>query len=410
MLPFRIRKINFIYTKIENSNTIRPNNLLIHVRMSYLKKLATYIILMILSICLSMFESMDKLISISIDKYEISVHTSFIVCAASTILFSFGTLKAIVKFAVKFFKGNAEKDLQKSINEIIDLLFLKAANYKYSRNNMFLPLKYAILCFFKKDIPTAIADSELKKYPRLVMNFKKLTIRRYLDSGECDRALDLLEDAISSYPKYASVLMDEIIHLRLFSIRNNRIFKFDPEKYKYELPSLFINKYKSLSFLEMYRIEDKKSKRVSFLNKGFEADKTNINIIKLLVSELISQGSQDKKIVNIVKESFSLSPTRNLAYVLSDLKRNDLFEIGQEITGPINSDNIEKQWFLCILALKSDLHQKMLELFLNIIKIGEINDIMRFFISNHATISTNTECVHLIKRKVNQNEKISDTY
>ena len=344
--------------------------------------------------------NLDKTITVSVDNYKLTLYASFVLFSMSTIFFAFSIIKTIIRKLKTLFAKKKEKSITDSINELIEMLFSKGRTSKIQIDNSFTPIKYAILCFFNKNINSFLQSSNFKKYPILMVCIHRQNIRMYTESGEYKKAIDEIGNILNLYPKYARLLMDEILKLRIFSIKSNLVFKFEPEKYKYELPSWFIYKYKSLSFFEMYSHEEKQSKRFSYITKAFETDKTNAQIVNSLVEELKKQKVSDKKIIEVLKQSFSAHPNRNLAYVVTKLKRNDLFEISQEIASCVDAENIEKQWFLCIIAMKSNLIQRMFEIFFELVKIANSDDIAKFFIANHAIMSQNSECIHIVKKRI----------
>jgi hypothetical protein len=379
--------------------------------MSFLKKISIYLIFLLISVCLSLLPCLDQLISFSIGKHVLSVHASFALCAISSIAFVVSFVKLVIKLLLKLIGKARKSELNSAIQEIIGGIFSEGLHCNVSNASPLSPIKYAVLSFFNRELPEPVPGS-LKKYQVLWLNVLKRQLRYYIDTNQCDKALDLGTHFLCKYPKSAKSISQELLDLRLTALQQMKSFKFDPTKYKYDMPLQFISEYISLSYFEMSKQETRANIRKSLLEKAFCANRANFDIVSALVGELIAQKNDDKKIISIIKLAFSFSPQRNLADILLRLKRKDAFELAQNITSSIPYSNIEKKWFLCIVATSIDAPQtKFLEVFADLIDTATANDLTSFYFSNYDRLSEFHECPQLIRKKfIKDNETVTDLW
>lgn len=382
--------------------------------MKFLKKLFIFIAILICLFCISYlpecaigeFFFKHKLI-------EISTPANIALMFVVVIIFGISFTKNFIKYLSSLFRRDRNKKNIESLNAIIELILakkisdVKAILAKSHISNEHEPLKDAAICsvleksnviyskFFK------LNDVSKKTNELLFVYEIKQNILKNIDGENYNNAASLVNEVVKNHYKYVYVIQDAILKL----IGHEKI-DFDPRKFKYNLSPKYVEKYTELLTLHDYYI----SKKVSLLEKFNKNYPGNVKVSKVLIEDISSSTtvskSDEKKILEIIKNGVEKNMDRSFAYSLLRIKnRPDMFEIAMMLVQNIADDNIEKLWFLCIVACDIGNISHACELLQKIIASSkcDIDDLFRFYILNHSKFSNNIELLQNLKGIIKEN-------
>ena len=312
-------------------------------------------------------------------------------------------ISCVGSFFIRLFLNSKSIGEQKSINNISKLILLNNEEFVKDFRNVSITDKY-------KNITTALIIKNNIKTNYLLNNTGVQEIDIYLLNNELEElfesnkyleALHLINNNIKKYSSEINVIKDKILEIAKYCKNNNIQFKFNPKKSKYKLDKKFINNYEiEIEMIDFKKTNDNnnKLKIVEYLYKKFPENKnTGLYLLRFL-EEYKPIKYNDSKIINLIQSIFISNPNRDLAYIFLKLyNQSNIFEISQEILKTIPNNNIEKVWFLLIIATHMKLFNIIQELINNIVETNtnNVNELNEFFIKNYNILSTNSEIINL---------------
>lgn len=361
-------------------------------------------------------------------------------------------INLVGSFFIKLFLSNKAIGDQKSINNIANLILLSNDSFLKKLREVSISNKYKNIVtslIIKNNVKTnyLLNKTEVKEIDIYLLNNE---LNELLELNKYSEALQLVNKVIKKYTYEISVIKYKILEVARYAKKEKIEFKFNPKKSKYKLDKEFINNYEiELEMVDFKLTNDnnKKLKIVEYLYKKFSLNKnTGLYLLQFLEEYKPSKYS-DNKILNLIQSIFTANPNRDLAYVLLKLyNQTNVFEVSQKILENIPNDNIEKLWFLLIIATHTKLFNIMKKLITdityynnvnlqndiindcnnnniseynskdstiisntysnnikNIDNSSNINDLNAFFIKNYGVFISDSELVKLI---INNNRKI----
>ena len=338
-------------------------------------------------------------------------------------------INSVCSFFIKVFLNNKSLGDKKSINNIAKLILLTHDEFVNIIRKTSITEKY-------KNITTSLIIKNNVKTNYLLNKTGEKEIDIHLLNNELaellklnkySEALQLVNNILKQYKHEIAVIKDKILEIAKYAKENNIKFKFNPRKSKYKLDKEFINDYEiEMEMINFKIINDNNSKLkiVENLYKKFPLNKKiGLYLLKFLI-EYKPTKYDDKKIISLVQSIFTANPNRDIAYLFIKLyNQNNTFEISQETLKDIPNDNIEKVWFLLIIATNMKLFHIIKELIKNIIDINNneiinnntdnnynytnnntlqnnnIDQLNKFFIKNYNILSVDNDIVKLIISK-----------
>ena len=338
-------------------------------------------------------------------------------------------INSVCAFFIKVFLNNKSLGDQKSINNISKLILTPHEDFSNTIRKTSISEKYKNITtslIIKNNVKT---NYSLNKTGEKEIDIHLLNneLTELLELNKYSEALQLVNNILKQYKHEISVIKYKILVIAKYAKKNNIKFKFNPRKSKYKLDKEFINDYEiELAMVDFQTINDNNSKLkiVENLYKKFPLhEKTGLYLLKFLI-EYKPIKYDDNKIINLIHSIFISNPNRNIAYLLVKLyNKNNIFEVSQEILQDIPNNNIEKIWFLLIIATNMKLFHIIKELIKNIININSnetiehnmsnsynsknnniiqhnnIDQLNKFFIKNYSVLSVDNDIVKLIISK-----------
>ena len=327
-------------------------------------------------------------------------------------------INSVASVFVKFLLSKRTLDDTKSVNNIAHLILLSNEDFKKEIRNISVIDKYKNIMtalIIKNNIKTnyLLSKTELKE---IDVHLLDKELAELLEFNKYSEALQLINTIIKKYSHDIHVVQDKIIKIAKYAKENNLEFKFNPKKSKYNLGKEFISNYEieiEMTNFNMINDNNDKLKIVEYLYKKFPLHKkTGLYLLQFLEEYKTSKYS-DERIISLVHNIFMANPNRELAYIFLKLYgQSNIFEVSQEMLQTFPNYNIEKTWFLLIIATNMKLLNIIPELITNIIecnknivdmnrcnnniKQSEINNLNKFFIENYNILSSNQEILKSI--------------
>lgn len=367
--------------------------------MSFLKKLLVFIIIIFALLLVSYSPYDIGKCSFEFMNIRISAPTNFVLMAFAIIYMGYTIIMSFLKFLRALLKNDNAKAEKESENSLINMLFSDNPYNvnKYHVMEKHISLKEAIECYLfwkSKKLPRNLMV--ITKADEAIITLKvhkiKLNICKHIHDNHINVAACLVQKIIREHPSYTSVIKEQILQ-----ISKNMNLNFDPKKFKYGLSKQFIDEYAAITAMREFN----ESKNLTILEKACKNYPSNAEIVMNFIQH--TPNISDKKIYLLVKQCFQGHPNRMLANTLLSMKhKENLFETAIQITASVSDDNIEKLWFLCIIATEAGHISKAVELFKLILTnhSSEQSDIIGFFILNYTKFSNNIELVQSIKERV----------
>ena len=318
----------------------------------------------------------------------------------------------IGSFVIKLFISSKGIGDQKSINNISKLILLNNNGFLEQFRNALITDKYKNITtalIIKNNIKTnyLLNKTGVKEIDIYLLNNE---LQELLELNKYSEALQLVNNIIKKYTYEINVIKDKILEIAKYSKENNIKFKFNPKKSKYKLDKDFINNYEIEMEMISYKMtndNNNKLKIVEYLYKKFPENKQAGLYLLQFLEEYKPVKYNDIKIISLIQSIFIANPNRDLAYRFLKLyNQNNIFEVSQSILNQVPNNNIEKIWFLLIIATNMKLFNIIKELITNIITINQnnaeynvkqnnINELNKFFIKNYNVLSANQEIIKL---------------
>ena len=319
-------------------------------------------------------------------------------------------INSVCSFFIKLFLSNKSLGDQKTINNIAQLILVPRDEFVSKLHNLSLLEKYknittALIIKNNVKINYSLNKTDVKGIDIYLLNNE---LQELFELKKYDNALDLINNIIKKYKHEVNVIKDKILELAKYCKENDIKFKFNPKKSKYKLDKEFINNYEiemEMIKFKMTNDNDDKLKIVEYLYKKFPLNKkTGLYLLRFLAQYKPAKYS-DSKIIELVQNIFTANPDRELAYIFLNLyNQNNVFEVSQQMLLSVSNNNIEKLWFLLIMATNTKLFNIIKELIKNIIDLNSIDDnnimhLNTFFIKNYDLLSKDDSIVKLIVSK-----------
>lgn len=332
-----------------------------------MKKLLILIFLIVICTTIQLFFPQLHLIKISFFGY--SIQFGLYICIA-LLCTKWAIQRSFYKLKNFFIDQRAIKKLSKSILYPNNLLKIKVPA-------KFQILHIAILIKNKLNIPyeTNILPSEYRFYLMHQSLLLAIKANNYM------QARNLVLEIYNIFPKFIGRISEEIIAVGKYCIKNNLDFNisFKNNKYKLEIEKATLNTLTN---------ENEKLKKIKELIRKAPNDKElHIEYIKLCPE------------IEKLSTFFNRSPNRLLAYELVKIKQdNDTFNLAQQLTKNIPDTNIEKLWFLTIVATELKFNKYINELITKLLKLHEHQAIYKFIIQHYNTFSDIPEVVECVQK------------
>ncbi len=206
-------------------------------------------------------------------------------------------------------------------------------------------------------------------------------LQALLGAGELMASIALAEATIQDYAEEIHVIKDELLEIAVKAKQNNLEFKFNPCKFKYELPQKYINEYNiRLRLIDFEKI-DNPNKKFEILKTLHKEYATRIDVLCMLLdfyerySEAGNISYDTDWVLKTIEETICLNPHRAVTIYLLRSGRRDVFELAQSMMANISENNVEKNWILLKLAIEKKFNLQARELAKRLIKTEELKDI-----------------------------------
>ena len=340
--------------------------------------ISAILVMVLMQVCINNFEPIH--ISFMQYKFRIGIYT---ICALILLKW---LIQVLIRNAIKSIKQlfcyckNHEE-----VKQLAMAILYEDVNTSHISEEL-QPIRAALLLRNNIECHTKTGIKEIDIY------IIKQELRTYLQGHHYNTAVNVVNKSIKEYPSGTNIIKNEILELAK-QAKNERIkFEFDAKKSKYKLSKQFIEKfYVELGFVECAMSESNKLQILEKLYKNFPK---NIRVMKYLLE--FKTGSET---IDLIKKMFITKPDRNLAYIFLKLyNNNDNLEIAQKILNSVPDNNIEKIWFLLIVATKMQYYTKIKEL---ITKVNsEPLQLADFYVKNYEILSQDSEII----KKINGNK------
>lgn len=351
-------------------------------------------------------------ISISILRFNVSIDAYAFLATLIALSFLYHLVMTLISWVSRLSKWNSvakERMIIASLCEAI-LADEDAQAPSIQLNKLPIPsnlelLKTALIIRKDSDKLETIAETGAPGVDIYVMRHR---LRKLLKQGNVNKCVQVACETIDKYWKYLPIIQNEILMIAELARESAIDFRFDPRKSKYNLSPAFLEQYcVSLALID-FRLTPNDDAKLKILEKAVNDFPGNVQIISNLLDVILEHphDNSEKKMIGIITKAFSLRPDRSLAYYLIKTNRKDILEVAQKITSGIPDTNIEKIWFMLIIATKLNLVNKVKEMIRCYLKDGnQAHDLASFYIQNHQILSSDSEIVETIRRidHANQN-------
>ncbi|GHT88662.1 hypothetical protein FACS1894113_1600 [Alphaproteobacteria bacterium] len=350
--------------------------------MNFLKKTILFAVFITGFILLHSYFKELGIIELTVMNHRISVGLYATFAFLIFIFLILYILKYFLSLISKFF--SKENNLVESVQNIAELILQNDKDFMQNINKFYISEELEIIkkaLMLQRDC-CSCKDLDLTGFKILDTRILKLKLNDFLEKNDIVRAISLGQKLISKHAKYLPIVQNELIKVATIARKNNIKFIFNPRKFKYNLSKNFADKY--LFDIEILSLENIKEKnlKLKFLEKivkKFNEINDSYDAILKFIKENNINEYDEKYIIKFIKNSFEILPNRNLIYYLLDLNKANQFEIAQEITANISNDNIEKLWFLLIVALSAGFCLKCQEIIEKLNKIVDKKELLEFF-------------------------------
>lgn len=360
--------------------------------MNFLRKCLLFFILIYLCLVLYLFLPNTGYVDIAILNYKFHSDIYIVVSVLIVAIFVKSIIKGLIKIIKSFCKKSDEKLEMNAIKNLARLIVLNDLFDGKNIDDKFNLCKIAVSVNSGNIVPDRTGIEEVD-----IRNIKN-KMQLLMQSNNLDKAIGLANEAINYFPHYLSVIQDELLQVAVTAVSEHKSFEFNPARSKYKLSREFIDKYnikKGLAIVETTSDVSIKLKLLENLYKNYNND---INILSQLLLTLASEGSDKRKTLKLIEKIFKMKPDRKLATVFLEVcEKSSTFDEAENLLKSVPHNNVEKLWFLLIVAVKTRHHSKVVEL-VRSLSIDEINkdELRIFFTKNYDILSSNDDVVKLI--------------
>jgi hypothetical protein len=367
------------------------------------KKFIVFVVVIIALFAMQVYSSDTPNLGISLGDRRVVISVYCVAAMLVAMLFLKSLLRSLIAILKMQFAKFGNVSHKKSIERIVDLIL--ADDFEFPKifettevDGLFSSVKTAIA--LKRNFCAGYI-AERSGMPKINVFAARLNLRDLIVKNELLNAIAVASATIDRYPKFVPVIQKEILNIAELAKVNCAPFSFNPRKFKYGLSRKFIADYELSIGLISIKTEPSFSKKIKIIEEILSAHPDStialIALLDLLQTTNDCATYSDKKLLQLIKKSISLNPNRLLAKRLLKFNRTDAFEIAQDFMKDIDGDNVEKLWFLLIVATESGLVAKAKELIAAIVKFDRSNEIYRFYVSNSAVLSTDQEIAKMLK-------------
>jgi tetratricopeptide (TPR) repeat protein len=337
-------------------------------------------------------------VNVLIKKYEISLGIYEALAIIIFALFILSTALSVAACVTSIFKRDSVSAEEKMVNSIANLVVMDDCEFSNSIKKLCAPKKFKPITnamLAKRGIAINIDKIGIPQVDILII---KLKLKDRLAKGDSIAAINLAKEAISKYHWLVSAIQDEIIEVAKLAKMSHLPFCFDPRKFKYCLATSFADIYfASLAIAEIDEETDIE-KRLKYLEKAFKNYPDNQEITSRLLALYAGDESNLKKAIKIIEIAFQARPDRALAYPIIQLCRNDALEVAEKISDSTSDINLEKQWFLFIIATRLNIIGRAKEILKQLVNLDKSIEIAKFYIQNHSKLSFDPEITEIVMR------------
>ncbi|MDR1488631.1 MAG: hypothetical protein LBI26_02740 [Holosporales bacterium] len=341
--------------------------------MRFIKKLFLYALSVVILFLISVLKYDVGVFYFKYKEIKTDLPTNILLIVLICVLFVISIIRSFLKTVRSLIKIEEQKrdfEEQKRLTEMI-----------LTHKNLQISDKYKMI----KDALFLDQISDIEQYKKnntLLFVYKiKDNINFFIKNNNIDGAVKLINIILGKFCGYINVVEDELLDLIKYTPLN-----FDPRKFKYNLSNEFTKKY-----LGIKAIRSENTRELVSYNREYPG---SFEIVAKLVQHT-------KKNISLIADCFNANPDRNLLNLLKEEEKT--LENAEIITKNVSDNNLEKLWFLCMLATETNLITKANEVFLKIVDINA-DGAERFFIQNYSKFLKNTDLLKKIKEKSNENK------
>jgi uncharacterized integral membrane protein len=329
-------------------------------------------------------------VSFAYDSLSVSIPLNIFVASVVASILVGSCIFAVVRFVRSVLSGDKEKLDKYSQNSLISMMFSKASvtdPMRFKISDKYRPLKEAVVCLLSEMyciLPPFLFNLSCEKNELLFIRKAKINIQKLLKDNNMEEAVELAKTIINSYPKGVGLIINQIINLS-----GHCAFSFDPRKFKYELSPNDVTRY----YLAIAMREYRESSDIAALEKYNGLFPGNVKIASILINHY----QNSKKALSIVKDGFAAVHDREFAYLLP--KSEDVIDQAEDIVSCASENNIERLWFLCIVATENNLTSKAAERLNAVISSSEcsIDEVIKFCFLNYSKFANNIDLLKCVK-------------
>jgi hypothetical protein len=329
-------------------------------------------------------------VSFAYESLSVSVPLNIFVASLVSFVVITSRIVALVRFVRLLILGDKDKLDKYSQNSLISMVFSKSSvtePMSFRISEKYKSVKEAIICSSSERyclLPPLLFNLSIEKNRLLFIHKAKVNLQKHIKSNGIEEAVELVKMIIDSYPSGVNLIIDQIIELSEY-----HAFSFDPRKFKYELPPRDIARYYLAVAMREYRDFDD----ILILEKYNNLFSGNVEVVAILANNC----QNNKKILSYIKDGFAAKQDRRFAYLLP--KSELSLEQAEDIVSCVPENNIERLWFLCIVATENNLIGRASELISAIIASTEcsVDEVIKFCFLNYSKFANNIDLLKCVK-------------
>ena len=374
--------------------------------LSFWKKTFVFIIFFVAFVVLQCYTESVGHFELDCFKNKFSVDLYVVLAGITAVWFAVFVVRSLGLWIVSLcVRERIDAELE-SINSIASLILSNDSDFLKSVDNVNIINKHKILktaVILKREVAYS-KTLDLTGVDIVDVYILRKQLADLIEKGDNHNAINIADKIIRKYKKLLNIAKEEILKVAVIARKNNIEFVFDPRKYKYDLPQSFVEKYLVELDMADYEAAENDELKLKILERSYKNYQNNSKVSMELLNfifEKYPEKYSEKKIIEILTHSFESKPNRKLAYNLLKIKRNDIFEVAQEITAKIPDNNVEKLWMLLIIATRLEFITKAKELIKKIVEVDTSDEILEFYVKYQNKLSANDcEVINILKGKV----------
>jgi hypothetical protein len=373
--------------------------------MRFWKKFVTFVAVIAALFIMQVYSPDTLNLEIGINGTHATVSVYCVAAALVALLFTKALIRAVIALVTIPFARLRARPYAKSVEHIVNLIL--SDDNEFPRlfaiadvERLFDPIKTAIA--LRRNFYTGQATEHIG-IPRVDVFITKLRLRNLIIRGELVQAVAVANATLKKHPRFVSVIQEEILDIAKLARKSGVPFIFNPRKFRYGLSREFIASYTVTIGLLEAEVEQSVPRKIKIIEGILNAYPGDTNALIALIALLDLQCTtdqtiySDKKLLQMIGRSAALNPSRRLAGYLLRFNRSDTFEMAQDFMQAVDNSNIEKLWFLLIIATNNGLTSKVRDLISKIIELDKSESIYKFYVNNIAVLSADQEIVRMLK-------------